>query len=366
MKKILLVACLFTAFYSKAQLTTLPSGSNKPAAVSEQIGLTKVTIHYDRPAVKGREGKIWGQLVPIGFTDQGFGNTKAAPWRAGANENTTISFSTDVQVEGQPLAAGTYGLFIAYNPAESIVIFSKNSNSWGSYYYNPAEDALRVKIKPQPLSQSVEWLQYQFINQTGNSATISMQWEKLSFPFTVSVDINQTQVASFRNELRSEKGFTWQAWEQAAQWCVQNNTNLEEALLWADSATSTTFGGNFAFQSHSTKAMVLDKLGRADEANTILKNALPLANMQEMHQFGRRLLTQKKAKEALEIFKTNYTKNPNQFTTLMGLTRGYAANADYKNALKYALQALALAPDSNNRNFVESAIAKLKEGKDIN
>lgn len=366
MKKILLVACLFTAFYTKAQLTTLPSGGNKPAAVSEQIGLTKVTIHYDRPAVKGREGKIWGQLVPIGFTDQGFGNTKAAPWRAGANENTTISFSTDVQVEGQPLAAGTYGLFIAYNPAESIVIFSKNSNSWGSYYYNPAEDALRVKIKPQPLSQSVEWLQYQFINQTGNSATISMQWEKLSFPFIVSVDINQTQVASFRNELRSEKGFTWQAWEQAAQWCVQNNTNLEEALLWADSATSTTFGGNFAFQSHSTKAMVLDKLGRADEANTILKNALPLANMQEMHQFGRRLLTQKKAKEALEIFKTNYTKNPNQFTTLMGLTRGYAANTDYKNALKYAQQALALAPDANNRNFVESAIAKLKEGKDIN
>lgn len=366
MKKILLAACLFTTIYTKAQLTTLPSGGNKPAAVSEQIGLTSVTIHYDRPGVKGREGKIWGQLVPIGFTDQGFGNTKAAPWRAGANENTTISFSTDVQVEGQPLAAGKYGLFIAYNPAESILIFSKNSNSWGSYYYNPAEDALRVKIKPQSLSQSVEWLQYQFINQTGNSATISMQWEKLSFPFTISVDIKQTQVASFRNELRTEKGFTWQAWEQAAQWCVQNNTNLEEALLWADSATSTTFGGNFSFQSHSTKAMVLDKLGRADEANAILKTALPLANMQEMHQYGRRLLNQKKAKEALEIFKTNYTKNPNQFTTLMGLTRGYAANADYKNALKYAQQALTLAPDANNRNFVESAIAKLKEGKDIN
>jgi tetratricopeptide (TPR) repeat protein len=366
MKKLLLVACLFATIYTKAQLTTLPSGGNKPAAVSEQVGLTKVTIHYDRPAVKGREGKIWGQLVPIGFTDQGFGNTKTAPWRAGANENTTISFSTDVQVEGQPLAAGKYGLFIAYDAAESMLIFSKNSNSWGSYYYNPAEDALRIKIKPQALNQSIEWLQYQFTNQTGNSATICMQWEKLSFPFTVSVDIKQTQVASFRNELRTEKGFTWQAWEQAAQWCMQNDTNLEEALLWADSATSTTFGGNFDFQPHSTKAMLLDKLGRADEATAVLKTALPLANMQEMHQYGRRLLNQKKAKEALEIFKTNYTKNPNQFTTLMGLTRGYAANADYKNALKYAQQALALAPDANNRNFVESAITKLKEGKDIN
>ena len=96
-----------------AQLTSLPSGGNKKASVSERVGLTDITIHYDRPAVKGREGQIWGKLIPVGYTDPGFGTSKAAPWRAGANENTTFEFSTDVKIEGQPLGAGKYGFFIA-------------------------------------------------------------------------------------------------------------------------------------------------------------------------------------------------------------------------------------------------------------
>ena len=151
MRKILLsVTCLGFSFFSLGQitLTQLPSGGNKKAWVGERIGLTDVTIRYDRPAVKGREGRIWGQLVPVGFVDQGFGTAKAAPWRAGANENTTISFSKDVKVEGQPLKAGTYGFFIAYDSLESTLIFSKNAGSWGSYYYDEKEDALRVKVKP--------------------------------------------------------------------------------------------------------------------------------------------------------------------------------------------------------------------------
>ncbi|WP_114792207.1 DUF2911 domain-containing protein [Niabella yanshanensis] len=112
-------------------LTTLPSGGNKKATVNEQVGLTDVMIHYSRPTVKGREGKIWGQLVYEGFGDLGFGNNEGAPWRAGANENTTISFSNPVTIEGQPLPAGTYGFFIAYNPNECTMIFSK-TNSLGA------------------------------------------------------------------------------------------------------------------------------------------------------------------------------------------------------------------------------------------
>src|SRR4051794_28694820 len=97
---------LSTANFAQITLTGLPSGGNKKAIVGERIGLTDVTIHYDRPGVKGREGKIWGQLIPAGFTDPGFGSSQAAPWRAGANENTTIEFSKDVTIEGQPLKAG--------------------------------------------------------------------------------------------------------------------------------------------------------------------------------------------------------------------------------------------------------------------
>lgn len=370
MRKFLtILSCLLlTTAVLNAQipLTTAPSGGNKKASVSERVGLTDITIRYDRPRVNGREGKIWGQVVPVGFTDPGFGTSKAAPWRAGANENTVIEFSNDVTIEGQALPAGKYGFFIAYDPNESIAIFSKNSTSWGHFYYNDKEDVLRVKIKPAALDKSVEWLKYEFTNETENSATISLQWEKLSFPIRVEVDYVKEQLASFRRELRSERGFIWEAWNQAAQWCLQRNTNLDEALLWTDSATSAGFAGDRSFQSWSTKAQILDKLGRTAEAATVMKKALPFGSMLEIHQYARQLLAQQKTKDAFDAFKLNFDKNPNQFTTLVGLARGYSGLGDYKNALKYATQALPLSPNQLNKTNVESMIEKLKAGKDIN
>lgn len=362
----LLFSGLLSSSFAQITLTQLPSGGNKKAVVGERIGLTDVTIHYDRPGVKGREGKIWGQLVPVGFFDQGFGSSKASPWRAGANENTTIEFSNDVKIEGQPLKKGKYGFFIAYDPNESTIIFSNNSNSWGSYYYNESEDALRVKVKPVAMNNSVERLKYEFLDQTENAATIALEWEKLMFPFKVETDYVKDQIASFQNELRTDRGFFWLAWDQAAQWCLQRNVNLEQALQWADSASGRSFGGENIFQPKATKAQILEKLGRTQEAAALMKEALPLATMQEVHGYARSLLAQKKTKEALEVFQLNYKKNPTQFTTLVGLTRGYSANGDYKNALKYAEQALPLAPDSNNKSSVTAMIEKLKKGQDVN
>ena len=368
MKKIISTCFILAVFTLNAlsQLTVLPDGGNKKASVSERIGITDVTIHYDRPGVKGREGKIWGQLISVGFTDLGFGSSKAAPWRAGANENTTIEFSTAVKIEGNDLPAGKYAFFVAYDPNECTLIFSKNNSSWGSFFYKESEDALRVKVKPAASEKSVEWLKYEFMNERENSATIALQWEKLMIPFKVEVDYVKTQLESFRKELQTDKGFIWQTWNQAAQWCLQHNTNLDEALKWTDSAINDAFVGEKNFQSLSTRAQVLDKLGRGAEADAVMKEAMPLGNMQQVHQYGRQLLQQKKYKEALEVFKLNAAKNPNQFTTLMGLTRGYSANADYKNALKTAKQALPLAPNGQNKTFLEDAIKKLEEGKDIN
>jgi len=369
MKKIsglLMGLCLAGTLQAQITLTQLPSGGNKKAWIGERVGLTDITIHYDRPAVKGREGKIWGSLVHTGFVDQGFGNSKAAPWRAGANENTVIEFSGDVKVEGQPLKKGKYGFFIAYDSTEATLIFSNNSTSWGSYYYNPAEDALRVKVKPQPLANSVEWLQYAFSDQTENSATIALQWEKKQIPFKVEVDYVQDQIASFQRELRSERGFFWLAWQQAAQWALQRNVALEQALQWADSASGPSFGGGNLFGPKTTKAQILYKLGRKAEGDAIMKAALPLANMNELHQYARSLLLQKQAAEALEIFKMNHSKNGSNFTTLVGLARGYSANGDYKKALQYAKQALPLSPPDANKTFIEGAIKKLEAGQDIN
>lgn len=368
MKKMVLLA-LFVAssFLSMSQipLTVAPSGGNKKAAVQERIGLTDVSIHYDRPGVKGREGKIWGQLVHTGFINQDFGSSKAAPWRAGANENTTIEFSTPVKIEGQALPAGKYGFFIAYDPAECTLIFSKNNNSWGSYYYQEKEDVLRIKVKPQALDKSVEWLKYEFLNQKENSAVVSLQWEKLAIPFTIEVDYIATQLESFRNELRTERGFIWQSWDQAAQWCVQRNVNLEEALLWTDSSTNGGFGGDRSFQAWSTRAQVLQKLGRNEEAAATMKKALPFGGMNDVHQYGRQLLGLKYYKEAFEVFKLNYDKNPKEFTTLMGMMRGYSGLGDFKNALKFANLALPIAPPQQKK-AVETMVEKLKNGKDVN
>jgi hypothetical protein len=349
-----------------AQLSALPDAGNRRASVSEGIGITDVTIHYNRPHVKGREGHIWGELIPVGYVDQGFGTSKAAPWRAGANENTCIEFSTDVKIEGQLLPAGKYGFFVAYAPNECTLIFSKNYTSWGSFFYNPAEDGLRVKVKPVPADKSVEWLKYEFADQTPVSATVQLQWEKLIIPFKIEVDVVNTQLASFRKELRSDKGFTWESWDQAAAFCAQHKTNLDEALLWTDQAVGPDFGGSQSFQAWSTKAAVLDSLGRGAEANAAMKKALPYGSLNELYFYARALARNKRGKEALEIFKMDYDKHPDEFLTNTGMARGYAAIGDYKKALPFALKAQAQAPAGVNKITMETMVKALQDGKDVN
>lgn len=366
MRKLLTFICICFLHSGIAQLTMLPSGGNKKAMVGEKVGMVDITVKYSRPAVKGREGKIWGGLVYTGYSDLGFGNTKAAPWRAGANESTNISFSKDVLIEGKPLAAGTYGLFIAYGPDESTVIFSKNASSWGSYYYDEKEDALRVNVKSVVVNEKSEWLKYEFVNQTESGATIQLVWEKTAIPFKVETDVVNDVLASLRNELRTDKGFNWIAWYQAAQWCAERKVNQDQALQWADSATSATFGGNNQFLPYTVKAQLLNQLGRKEEATATMNRALPFASMLDMHQYGRSLISEKRYKEALEVFQKNAHNHPREFTTLMGLARGHSANGDYKTALKYAQQALPLAPDTLNKNNLEKLIGKLKMGEDIN
>jgi len=355
-----------TISLTRAQLTSLPDGGNKKASVSEWVGITNVTINYNRPGVKGREGQIWGKLVPVGYMDPGFGTSKAAPWRAGANENTTIEFNNDVKIEGQELPAGKYAIFIAYDPAECTVIFSKNATSWGSFFYDPKEDALRVKVKPAPLDNSVERLRYEFRDQKENSAVIAVEWEKMSVPFTIETDYVQTQLASFRRELRSDKGFAWNAWVQAAQFCIAQKTNLDEALEWSNTAISGTFVGQKNFQTLSTKAQVLTLQGRNAEADAVMKEALPLGQMAEVHQYARTLLAQKRSKDAFDAFKLNYDHHPNEFTTNMGMARAWSAMGDYKKALTYLQKAQPQAPDKLNKDNIDKSVKMLQENKDIN
>lgn len=345
----------------------VPNGYTKKAIISEQVGLTQVSITYHRPAVNGREGKIWGEVVHKGFEDQGFGNRKPSPWRAGANENTVIEFDKDVKVEGQLLPKGKYAFFIAYDPQESILIFSRKTDAWGSFFYDDKDDALRVKVKPRPIPTSVELLKYEFESQTSNSAVITISWEKLSIPFKVEVDQLKQQFEAFVTESQNPAGFTSEGLNIAANWALQNNYQLDKALEWAELATSPNFPGNpTSFAALSTKAAILDKLGRADDATAVLRKAFPFGNINQLQQLGRQLITAKKPTIAMEVFQFNYNKNPGQFITLVGMARGLSANGDITKALEFASKALPLAPNDANKQAVQGMIDKLKEGKDIN
>jgi tetratricopeptide (TPR) repeat protein len=366
---LLLITLLFIV-HSYAQVpynAALPNGYTKKATVSEQVGLTQVSITYHRPAVKGREGKIWGGVVHAGFADLGFGNGKPAPWRAGANENTVIEFDDEVKIEGHPLPKGKYALFIAYDPGESILVFSRKTDAWGSFFYDDKDDVLRVKVRPRPIQNSVEFLKYEFEGQTSHSAVITLSWEKLSIPFKVEVDYLKQQFEAFVRESQNPAGFTSEGLTIAANWALQNNYQLNKALEWATLATSDRFPGNPAsFAALTTRAAILDKLGKSDEAAAVIKKALPFGSINQLQQLGRQLITAQKPTVAMEVFQYNYNKNPDQFITLVGMARGSSATGDVSKSLEYANKALALAPNDADREAVQQMIDKLKQGKEIN
>jgi tetratricopeptide (TPR) repeat protein len=341
-----------------------PRGS-KMAAVSEQIGITDVTISYSRPAVSGREGKIWGDLVPYGFFDYHYGTSKAAPWRAGANENTTIEFSTDVAIEGKPLAAGKYGFFIAMGQEKATLVLSKDNNAWGSFYYNPAMDALRVEVPVTRTTESVERLKYEFAEETDSSAVASLQWEKLKIRFTIAADLKKTQVDAYRYAFNSGSFYVyWQNMQQAADFCLENNVNLEEGLSWADRSINTYFG-EANFRTLSTYAGLLEKAGRRHEADSLMKVAFPKGSTREIYFYGSKLLRMKKYKEAFDVCKINYDKAPKDWLTSFGLAKAYAVMGDKAAAIKYADISIQMAQDQDTKGYVGKLKQDITNGKDV-
>jgi hypothetical protein len=346
-------------------LTEEPDGGNKKASVSEQIGIVKININYSRPGVKGREGQIWGTTVAhYGFKDLGHGTTYAAPWRAGANENTAISFSLPVKVEGKDLAAGTYGFFIALGETENTLIFSKVNNSWGSFYYDSTQDALRVKVKNEVLDKTVEWLKYDFSDETDSSAVIALSWEKRRIPFKVEADVKSLQIEAFKADFRTTRPYY--DFIAAAQWCLNHNYELEQALAWMDRAIYFRVMGEKNFRSLSIKAAILTKLNRTAEAKKVMDEALPMGSVTDVHFYARNLLTSKQTEEAIKVFKMNYDKHPEEFTTNVGMGRAMSAKGDYKKAIEYLKTALTKSPDEGSKNNVAAMIKKLEDGKDIN
>lgn len=367
----LALAALLATAASAQNITTPPSGDNQKSSVTQHIGLVKVTIDYSSPDVhapngEDRRGKIWGQLVKYGTEDLGFG-CKECPWRAGANENTTFAVSHDVKVEGQPLPAGKYGLHMIAGQDEWTVIFSKNADSWGSYYYNPAEDALRVKVKPSK-SEYNEWLAYEFIDRRNNRATVALKWEELQVPITITVDNPaDLYLAAIRNDLRGRAGFNAENWVAAARYALQTK-RPNDALEFAEYAVNNQAIGQQNFRTLSALADAQDAAGKSADSKATREKALTHASAGpiDLHQYGRQLLNAGKKDEALKVFELNAKRHPNAWPVNVGLARGYSAVGRYKDALKHAKLALAQAPDEQNKKVLSDGIKKLEEGKDMN
>lgn len=347
-------------FYSGLSLP--PSGANQKAAVTQFIGPVSVSIEYSSPAVKNRRGQIWGKLVPYGLTDLGYGHRKPAPWRAGANEGTVFSVSHAVTINGQPLPAGRYGLHMIVNPNEWTIIFSKNSTAWGSFFYEPSEDVLRVTAKPVK-HEFREYLTYEFPVRKPSEVVAELQWEDLALPWTIAVpNLTEVYLSRLREELKTVPGFAWHGYVEAIQFCLEHKTNLNEALVWADTAISTPFVGEANFITLSAKAEVLKQLGRLTESKTVRNSALthPTATVTQIHQYGRQLLAEKQPAEALQVFELNRQRYGSQWPVNAGLARGYAATGNKAKALEHAQLALPQAPDDLNRKALADLIASLQ------
>jgi tetratricopeptide (TPR) repeat protein len=339
---VLLGASLLLAASAAAQPAplTLPQASPK-ASLTQTVGLTDVSITYHRPAVNKR--KVWGDLVPY---DQ--------VWRAGANQNTTISFSSPVTVNGKPLPAGTYGLHMIPTSGDWTIAFSNVSWAWGSFSYDEKEDALRVSAKPQP-AEFQERLSYSFDDPTEKSVDVALRWEKLRVPFTVEVDTPAVVVASLRKELRDLPRFSWQGWNQAAAYSLRNKVNLDEAMTWVDRSISMQEN----FTNLRTKAGLLEAKGDAAAAKALTDKAMKIAPEAEINAYGYQLLGAGKTDEAIEMFRKNVKDHPASWNVYDSLGEAYDKKGDKKLAAENYRKAGAMTKDPDQKKRIDGVLKRL-------
>jgi Protein of unknown function (DUF2911) len=341
---VLLLALLVLPRNAVAQVPGLTGPEVSPeATVSQVLGLTRMTVSYHRPATNGRA--VWGALVPYGQV-----------WRAGANENTTVSFSTPVTVNGTTLAAGTYGLHMIPTANDWTVIFSRETGAWGSFSYDEKEDAARVTVKPETAPQQ-ERLGYTFDEPTDDSVVLAMRWEKLRVPVTIRIDRARAVLEDYKAQLRGLPRFGWQGWNQAANWAAQNGIDLDDAMTWAD----RSIGMNRNFTNLRTKALVLTKKGQTAAADALTKEALSVATEVEINAYGYQLLGQNKVDEAIAMFEKNVRDHPGSWNAYDSLAEAYGVKGDRKKALENYTKAMNMTTVDIQKTRIAGVIEQLRK-----
>ena len=280
-----LLLLFLVAPLASAQLV-LPRPSQK-ASVMQRIGVTDVTITYSRPGVKGRT--IWGDPLPEQASTKGEATLdnqnvrpKGAPivpwghaWRTGANEATQFVVTDDVWINGQKLPAGSYSLHTIPTKDEWTIIFNSIANQWGSFDYDAAKDTLRVKAKPEWVSENKEWLEYWIDPINDNSAQVNIRWEKVRVPFTVEVkDVKGLTLQKARATIAAAKPDDWRTPLQAAQFVLLSDEKMDttEAMGWLQQSIKIkeTYGNMY------TLSRALASQGKTPEAITAGERALVL------------------------------------------------------------------------------------------
>jgi len=338
--------CLAQTATGETLMLNLPRASQH-ALVSQRIGITDITINYHRPLANGRQ--IWGKVAPYGQV-----------WRAGANENTTITFTDPVTIEGQALDKGTYGLHMIPGENEWTVIFSKAANDWGIFSYKQDDDALRVKVKSQS-AEPHDALTYDFDDVKADSTVVTMRWDKVAVPFKVHVNVNDIVMASIRRQAHGLNQYYWEGWDDAAGYLLANKINLDEALKYEDQSIQA----EERYDNLMSKSKILEAMGRNQDAESFRTKALDKANALQLYVYGRQLQGEKKQQEALAIYESTAKKFPDYWTTHLGLARVYSAKGDFNNAVKEVKLSLNGAPDAN-KNALEAYAKRLEAKDDIN
>jgi len=344
--RVLLMLGLAVTFATPALAQTPRLNVPEPsphATVIQRVGLTDITIDYHRPAVNKR--KVWGGLVPYDEV-----------WRAGANENTTITFSTPVTVGGKQLAAGTYGLHMIPTTSKWTIAISNVATAWGSFTYDEKEDAVRLTATPTPADME-ESLEYRFENPTETSANVVLHWEKLQVSFPVTADTKAITLASLKGQLRGLARFSWQGWNNASAWALKND-EVDQALAWADKSISLQ--QNYA--NLTNKAAILDKKKDTKGASDLRAQAMKLATEADINTLGYQRMAEKKTDEALALFRKNVKDHPNSWNVYDSLGEALSNTGDKKGATENYTKALSLAKDPADQKRITAILANLKKG----
>jgi Tfp pilus assembly protein PilF len=309
------------------------------ATVSQTVGLTEISMDYGRPAVNGR--KVWGALVPFDTV-----------WRAGANINTILSVSSPFSAGGTGLPAGKYGIHMIPSSTTWTIILSRQAGAWGSFSYDPKEDAARLMVTPRP-ADFVERLQYTLDEPTDSSVTLTLRWEKLAVPLAISVNTTDVVLDSLRQQFRNLPRFFPAAWVEGARWALQHG-RVDAAEAWADS--SINVGPTFA--ALMLKANIRERRGDAATAQMLRQQALLNASEAEVNAYGYQLLAQKRVDDAIAIFQKNVKDHPGSWNVYDSLGEALAVKGDRRQARVNYQKALAMAPEGQ-RARIQGVIAGL-------